>query len=145
MLTDRNKFKTKWNVISLLLLLWSVNLFIQDVESSTTIFIKLSWIDFRKISVTHYPGIFISIIASIIFWCPRRRAGKNKVTYYKPDRSSSTLCCRLRIHGCSDSHLRFAIWVPQDNYDVQEKQKAMILFFSIVKFNISSAALTSSL
>ena len=69
---------------------------------------------------------------------------KNKVTYYKPDRSSSTLCCRLRIHGCSDSHLRFAIWVPQDNYDVQEKQKAMILFFSIVKFNISSAALTSS-
>ena len=143
MLTDRNKFKTKWNVISVLLLLWSVNLFIQDVESSTTIFIKLSWIDFRKISVTHYPGIFISIIASIIFWCPRRRAGKNKVTYYKPDRSSSTLCCRLR--SCSDSRLRFAISVAQDNYNVQEKQKAMILFFSVVEFNIFSAALTSSL
>ena len=69
--------------------------------------------------------------------------GKNKVTCYKPDRSSSTLCCRLR--SCSDSRLRFAISVAQDNYNVQEKQKAMILFFSVVEFNIFSAALTSSL
>ena len=144
MLTDRNKFKTKWNVISLLLLLWSVNLFIQDVESSTTIFIKLSWIGLlpKNFSDTlsrnfHQHHNFYNLLMS--------SPGKNKVTYYKPDRSSSTLCCQLRIHGCSDSHLRFAISVPQDNYDVQEKQKAMILFFSIVEFNISFAALTSSL
>ena len=36
-LTDRNKFKTKWNVITVLLLL-SVTLFIQDVWSSTMIY-----------------------------------------------------------------------------------------------------------
>ena len=144
MLTDRNKFKTKWNVISVLLLLWSVNLFIQDVESSTTIFIKLSWIDLLLINFGdvlsrnfYQHHSFYNFLMSL----PR----KNKVTYYKPDRSSSTLCCRLRIHGCSDSRLCFAISVPQDNYNVQEKQKAMILFFSVVEFNIFSAALTSSL
>ena len=36
-LTDRNKFKTKWNVITVLLLL-RVTLFIQDVWSSTMIY-----------------------------------------------------------------------------------------------------------
>ena len=144
MLTNRNKFKTKWNVISVLLLLWSVNLFIQDVESSTTIFIKLSWTDLLLINFSdmlprnfYQHHSFYNLLMSL--------PGKNKVTYYKPDRSSSTLCCRLRIHGCSDSRLCFAISVPQDNYNVQEKQKAMILFFSVVEFNIFSAALTSSL
>ena len=144
MLIDRNKFKTKWNVISVLLLLWSLNLFIQDVESSTTIFIKLSWIDLLPINFSdtlsrnfYQHHNFYNLLMS--------SPGKNKVTYYKPDWSSSMLCCRLRIHGCSDSRLRFAISVPQDNYDVQEKQKAKILFFSIVEFNIFSAPPTSSL
>ena len=142
MLTDLNKFKTKWNVISVLLLLWSVNLFIQDVESSTTIFIKLSWIDLLLINFSdtlsrnfYQHHSFYNLLMSL--------NGKNKVTCYKPDRSSSTLCCRLR--SSSDSRLRFAISVAQDNYNVQEKQKAMILFFSVVEFNIFSAALTSSL
>ena len=145
MLTDRNKFKTKGNVISVLLLLWSVNLFIQGIESSTTIFIKLSWIDLlpinfsdtlsRKYFYQHHN--FYDLLLS--------SPGKNKVTYYKADWSSHTLCCRLRIHGCSDSCLHFAISVPQDNYNVQEKQEAMILFFSSVEFYIFSAALTSSL
>ena len=36
-LTDRNKFKTKWNVITVLLLL-RVTLFIQNVWSSTMIY-----------------------------------------------------------------------------------------------------------
>ena len=145
MLTDRNKFKTKWNVISVLLLnvnVISVLLFIQDVESSTTIFIKLSWIDLLLINFSdtlsrnfYQHHSFYNLLMSL--------NGKNKVTCYKADRSSSTLCCRLR--SCSDSRLRFAISVPQDNYNVQEKQKAMILFFSVVEFNIFSAALTSSL
>ena len=45
-----------------------------------------------------------------------------------------SLCFRLRIYGCSDCHLHFAISVPKDKYDMREKQTAMILFFQLLNY-----------
>ena len=42
-----------------------------DMYSCKLIFIRLSWIYLLPINLTLSPIIFISIITSIIFWCPR--------------------------------------------------------------------------
>ena len=50
-------------------------LFLYDMHSCKLIFIRLSWIYLLPINLTLLPVIFISIITSIIFWCPRPAKG----------------------------------------------------------------------
>ena len=63
-LTDRNKrSETLWSV--------TICLFRYDMYRCKLIFIRLSWIYLLPINLTLFPIFFISIIISIVLWCPR--------------------------------------------------------------------------
>ena len=63
-LTDRNKrSETLWSV--------TICLFRYDMYRCELIFIRLSWIYLLPINLTLFPIFFISIIISIVLWCPR--------------------------------------------------------------------------
>ena len=108
----RNPDSLTWGELSLLL--WNVNLLIR---ACVLRFVKLSGTDLLPINLALSLAIFISIITSIIFWCPR-----------SPKRCS--IVQRTLLDGCSGCRFRFSISVGSTNTICEKNNEACYYFFS---------------
>ena len=108
----------------MLSLLWRVNLFVQVCKLP---FIKLFCIDLIPIHFTLSPVIFIRIITSITF------SSLGKMLINSTDTPARGGGSVKKLHGCIGCRLNFAISLPKYRYDLREKQRGMILFFSIIE------------